>query len=203
MSKIKVDSKGNWMRSDAAMSYYRMVNAGMPRGGIDQFGRSIAEQWQRWRAYRAGRGNLAAYPNKFAPHVRGVAFDTHTTTGGKYSPSKAHTWLVKGGVGSDVNVGEHIKANEHGYVRTVNKGPRRERWHFAYNAARDKWKGKHAKYLKLQKALREAGCTLDCDGVFGHQTFVVLGKFQKDHDIAVTYIDGPETWSLLNQYSAH
>lgn len=30
----------------------------------------MREQWALWRAYRAGRGNLAAYPNPAAPHIR-------------------------------------------------------------------------------------------------------------------------------------
>ncbi len=36
--------------------------------------RSIAEQWILYNAYRAGRGNLAAYPNSRAPHIRAGSY---------------------------------------------------------------------------------------------------------------------------------
>lgn len=32
-------------------------------------------QWYFWKKYRAGKGNLAAYPNPNAPHIRGYAAD--------------------------------------------------------------------------------------------------------------------------------
>lgn len=31
--------------------------------------RTIAEQWRLYRLYKAGKGNLAAYPNPAAPHI--------------------------------------------------------------------------------------------------------------------------------------
>lgn len=40
--------------------------------------RSMAEQWQLYRLYKSGQGNLAAYPNERAPHIRGVAADCGT-----------------------------------------------------------------------------------------------------------------------------
>lgn len=38
--------------------------------------RTYAEQKRLWDLYQAGKGNQAAYPNKNAPHIRGVAADT-------------------------------------------------------------------------------------------------------------------------------
>jgi hypothetical protein len=42
---------------------------------VRQGRRTIAEQQQLYELYLAGKGNLAAKPNKNAPHVRGIAAD--------------------------------------------------------------------------------------------------------------------------------
>lgn len=48
--------------------------------------RTLAQQRYLYNLYKAGRGNLAAYPNANAPHIRGVAADCGTVTkGGSYS----------------------------------------------------------------------------------------------------------------------
>ena len=41
MGYTKVDSAGNVLRDDAALSYKRMLNAGLPAGGIDVFSRTL------------------------------------------------------------------------------------------------------------------------------------------------------------------
>ena len=91
---------GGTLRGDAAASYLRMRAAGMPAGGIDAWSRTYAQQAELRRRYEAGIGPLAAKPNANAPHIKGVAIDSHTTTGGKYAPSAAHVWLTHGGDGS-------------------------------------------------------------------------------------------------------
>lgn len=196
---IKINRKGDWLRKDAAYSYLRMINAGCPQGGIDVFGRHLAQQTKLYALWRAGKGNYAAFPNPRAPHVRGVAFDTHTTTSGKYDPSAAHVWLTRGGRGSVPSGDEKIRANEFGFFRTVH-GRYKERWHFAYDPAKDGRNGFQSRYFKLQQALQAADYKVMADGVFGLETYTVLGKFQKDHAMPVTYVDGPETWAVLNQF---
>lgn len=37
--------------------------------------RSLERQWELYRLYKAGRGNLAAYPSPTAPHIAGYAAD--------------------------------------------------------------------------------------------------------------------------------
>ena len=199
MSWIYVDGQGHQLNSRAGAAYLRAINAGMPHGGVDVFRRPLSEQWKRWRAYLKG-GPKAAFPTPHAPHVRGDAFDTHTTgPHGVYAPSKAHTWATKGGEGSDVHVGEKIKLNEFGFVRTVNTGPKRERWHFCYNRARDRWVGKHPKYERLQKALKKAGMKVTVDSSYGPETHRALGQFQRLHGLPVTYVDDAKTWEILNK----
>lgn len=175
--RVKVDGD-RWMRADAAGAIFRMRAVGMPAGGIDIYGRTIEEQWARWRAYLRG-GNLAAYPNENAPHVKGIAFDSQTTRNGKYTPSEAHKWLTVGGTGSDVSATERIRANDYGFKRTVNRGSYRERWHFAYNRA---WDKKRAADLKAR--LKALG-------------YLSVRDFQKAHGLTVDGVDGPQTWYHL------
>lgn len=61
--------------------------------------RTLAEQWKLYRAYRAGRGNLAAYPSPGAPHIRGGlanhAIDVNALDGGA---ERMVRWLRANGV---------------------------------------------------------------------------------------------------------
>lgn len=170
---------GGTLRGDAAASYLRMRAAGMPAGGIDAWSRTYAKQAELRRRYEAGLGPLAAKPNANAPHIKGVAIDLHTTTAGKYAPSAAHKWLTQGGDGSDVRKGEKIRANGYGFVRTVNTGPRRERWHFAYDPAKD------------TKAKADLAARLKA---LGHAD---VKAFQRAAGLAADGKAGPQTWTAL------
>lgn len=170
---------GGTLRGDAAASYLRMRAAGMPAGGIDAWSRTYAQQAELRRRYEAGLGPLAAKPNANAPHIKGVAIDLHTTTAGKYAPSAAHKWLTQGGDGSDVRKGEKIRANGYGFVRTVNTGPRRERWHFAYDPAKD------------TKAAADLAARLKALG------FKDVKTFQRSKGLAADGKAGPQTWTAL------
>ena len=213
MTMVKVDAAGHWMRADAAASYLRMLADGMPAGGIDVFGRTLAQQADLYaRAHE--RGVTTAPPTPNAPHVRGVAFDSHTTTGGRYTPSPAHLWLTEGGNGAKRVAGESIRAHEYGWFRTVPS----ERWHFAYDPARDKHmpgavtypaairKGAKGETVRrLQAALRSAGYRGDLlnrvlvgvDGAFGSATERAVKRWQKAHKLTVDGIVGAKTWASL------
>ena len=213
MAMVKIDAAGHWMRADAAASYLRMLAAGMPAGGIDVFGRTLAQQADLYaRAHE--RGVTTAPPTPNAPHVRGVAFDSHTTTGGRYTPSPAHAWLTEGGDGAKRVAGEMIRANDYGFYRTVPG----ERWHFAYDATRDKHMpgvptypatirngAKGATVRKLQTALRAAGYRGDLlnrvlvgvDGEFGPATVRAVKRWQKAHRLTADGAVGPATWRSL------
>lgn len=192
MARTVIDAAGHWLAPAPAASYRRMLAQGMPAGGVDCFGRTRAEQQARIDAMHAG-GPLAAGLN--GPHVRGIAFDTHTTTGGRYRPSAAHLWLTEGGDGSDVRAGEHIRANSYGWVRTVNRGRSRERWHFAYNAKLDRW---------LQPVLRlgssgawvralQAALGVRQTGLYWTATAAAVRALQAAHGLTVDGKAGPAT----------
>lgn len=72
-------------------------------------------QWYFWKKYVAGRGNLAAYPNPNAPHIKGYAADV----------------LIEQPDGTRTNVGEYVTGRrilrKHGLVLSV----RTEGWHVA------------------------------------------------------------------------
>lgn len=61
--------------------------------------RTMAEQWRLYRLYRAGRGNLAAFPSPTAPHIRvgrvDHAIDVDSLDGGE---TRLQNWLRKHGV---------------------------------------------------------------------------------------------------------
>lgn len=173
---VKIDAAGHWLRADAAASYLRMRAAGMPAGGIDVFGRTLADQKVLYERYLKGQGPLAARPSKTAPHVMGVAMDAHTTTAGKYAPSAAHKWLTAGGDGgSKPKAGERLRAHDYGWRRTVPS----ERWHFGYDRARDKKRA-----ADLAARLKNLG-------------YKDVKAFQKAHGLTADGIDGPQTWGAL------
>lgn len=167
---------GGTLRGDAAASYLRMRAAGMPAGGIDAWSRTYAQQAELRRRYEAGIGPLAAKPNANAPHIKGVAIDSHTTTGGKYAPSAAHVWLTHGGDGSrPPKAGEKLREHAYGWRRTVVS----ERWHHAYDPARD------------TKAAADLAARLKSLG------FKDVKTFQRSKGLAADGKAGPQTWTAL------
>ena len=167
---------GGRLRGDAAASLLRMRAAGMPAGGIDVYSRTMAQQAELRRRYEAGIGPLAAKPSPTAPHIKGVAIDLQTTRSGKYTPSDAHRWLTAGGDGSSPpKAGEKLRCHPYGWRRTVPS----ERWHFAYDPAKDT---KAAADLKARiKAL-------------GHRD---VRAFQRAAGLTVDGKAGPQTWTAL------
>ena len=167
---------GGTLRGDAAASYLRMRAAGMPAGGIDAWSRTYAQQAELRRRYEAGVGPLAAKPNANAPHIKGVAIDSHTTTGGKYAPSAAHVWLTHGGDGSrPPKAGEKLREHAYGWRRTVPS----ERWHHAYDPAKD------------TKAKADLSARLKAAG------YKDTRAFQRARGLVVDGVAGPVTWAEL------
>ncbi|MFT4295648.1 MAG: peptidoglycan-binding protein [Micropruina sp.] len=197
---------GGKLRSDAAASYGRMLAAGMPAGGIDVYSRTMAQQQALYDAYRAGRGPVAAKPSRTAPHIMGVAMDAHTTTGGKYAPSGAHSWLAQGTDGGksprEIGRAEYCRANDYGWRRTVPS----ERWHWQYDSARDKARalrvGSTAKFA-VADAQRLLGVT--ADGVFGSKTEAAVEAAQRAAGFPASAVDGvigAKTWPILKPQPA-
>lgn len=197
MKKVQIGIGSQWLRADAAASFARMLKAGMPKAGLVVAGRTLAQQRYLYNLWKAGKGNLAAYPNANAPHIRGLAFDA--TRG-----SKMQRWLVKGGAVMSRSGSEHIQANDYGFYRTVVG----EAWHFFYYPNRDR-KGKAAKStgavnptLRLGskgaavKAL-QGKLGIRKDGIFGPKTRQAVIRYQRGHGLAADGIVGSKTRSKL------
>jgi hypothetical protein len=101
-----------WLDAPAAASYDRMLADGCPVGGITDAGRTSAEQWEMWLAYKAGRLKAtAAYPGT-SKHESGRAVDLTGST---------LAWVRAHGV-------------DYGWIRDAVKN---EAWHIEYMAAWD------------------------------------------------------------------
>lgn len=51
-------------------SVLKAMRADGVRFNVNEGHRTMARQWYFWRLYKSGRGNLAAYPSPWAPHIR-------------------------------------------------------------------------------------------------------------------------------------
>ena len=196
MITAKIDDRGHWLIAPAAASYARMLAAGMPTGGVASAGRTHAEQTALWDAYKAGTGNLAAYPGT-SLHESGLALDLTRGT-------PAQLWAAHDGDPYHVASGEHIRANDYGWRRTVPS----EAWHFSYDAAKDKHIpaptapaiayptlrmgsiGKWVRALQLKLGGR-------ADGVYGPLTRGRVKAAQKRLGLTVDGIAGPKTLAKL------
>lgn len=75
-SHLRLDPSTHWPLDKGLCRRLNEVGQRMHRIIYIKSGhRTLAEQQYLWDLYQAGRGNLAAYPNPNAPHVRGVAAD--------------------------------------------------------------------------------------------------------------------------------
>ncbi|MFT4225299.1 peptidoglycan-binding protein [Micropruina sp.] len=169
------------LRGDAAASYLRMRADGHPAGGIDVYSRTRKQQEALYKAYKAGRGPVAANPDGDPPHMDGRAMDYRTTSGNKYAPGAAHTWASKGTDGSKSprQLGKSAdwsdRAAKYGWGRTVSS----ERWHREYNRAKDTHRA-----AGLKAALKTLGAT-------------DVKSFQKSRKLTADGVDGPITWAEI------
>lgn len=192
---IKVDSKGNKLADAPAKSYFRMLNAGMPTGGIDAFSRTLEQQEYLYNRYKYHGGPIAAPPNPRAPHVRGVAMDAQTTRNGRYMPSPAHVWLSKGASGGNKPAkGEYAQAHDFGWYRTVPS----ERWHWQYDGSKDKAKAlKNGTKAKYATRIVQAKVGVSVDGVFGDKTEAAVIAYQKSRGLTADGVVGSQTWEAF------
>ena len=217
MEKTVINAKGQWLRSDAAASYARMLAAGMPEGGISSLGagRTYDEQKALYKAYVSGHGNLAAPPGK-SKHETGCALDISRGT-------PAHTWATQGGIRLQTKLTEKIKANEFGWYRTVPT----EAWHLQYIPEKDQ----HAKAAapafplpkgwyfgpmlpltnsksvsgvyrygadlkKWQAQAKAAGNNISATGRYDAKTEAVARALQRKAKLSVDGKIGKDTWPL-------
>lgn len=105
-------SSKHWLREDAAQSYWRMLFAGMPGGGINDAGRTRAEQEIMYARYLRGELKATAARPGTSRHESGVALDLS---------GAAQSWVRANGL-------------EFGWVK--DRVPR-ELWHMEYFPALD------------------------------------------------------------------
>lgn len=156
---------------------------------VNQGHRTIAEQWYFWNLYRSGRGNLAAYPSPFAPHVRTGRIDHAIDFGNDYA---VFHWLQNHGLQP---------------ARTV----RGESWHIECPAKllrafflkhgpdpviREGTINRHA-VTRLQRLLRSLHYTGIVNGKYNIWTRRAVRKFQRKHHLPVDGVVGARTWQAL------
>lgn len=109
-----------WLNADAALSWFRMVQAGMPVY-VTSAGRTNEEQWReynKWIANGKKKPPSVAYPGT-SLHEKGNAVDV---------PEPTRRWL-------------HANGERFGWVNPAwaKKKGMYEPWHFEYNPKKDKY----------------------------------------------------------------
>lgn len=124
MAKYKIDGNPVSKPWHTVLTHYRRTGG---QFRVNSGRRTLKEQWRLYRLYKAGKGNLAAYPNPGAPHIRygranhaidvdNLAHATNRTT----APERMLRWLTSNGVQASRPVpGEpwHIEVDRAGLLR--------------------------------------------------------------------------------------
>jgi hypothetical protein len=91
-----------------SVQWYSVLSAARRAGvsfHVNEGHRTMARQWYFWNLYKAGKGNLAAYPSTNAPHIRtgriDHALDVEATTGGA---SRLTSWMRRHGLPANFTV---------------------------------------------------------------------------------------------------
>lgn len=124
----KIDGKPVSKPWHTVLTHYRRTGG---RFRVNSGRRTMREQWRLYRAYRAGRGNLAAYPVPSAPHINygraNHAVDVDNLDGGA---DRMVRWLRRKGVKASRPVqGEpwHIQADRADLLRFARSIERRRK----------------------------------------------------------------------------
>lgn len=165
--------------------------------------RTLAEQARLYRAWRAGRGPLAAFPSPFAPHIRVGRIDHAIDVQDEnlFAPGGGAERLMDWARRHDVNLRRtvpseawHLEApasdllrfhERHGVPRTLRprtrgKAVRRARWLLS----------KIPGYAVPAKVNR---------GYYGRKMVQSVKRFQKKNGLKPDGIVGPATWRLLER----
>jgi hypothetical protein len=160
---------------------------------VNEGHRTMARQWYFWNLYRSGRGNLAAFPSPFAPHIRTGRIDHAIDF---RNDRDVFAWLQRKGLKPRRTVvGEswHIEVpaeelrryfRAHGDEPTIRRG------------STDR-----TNIIRLQKLLRGLRYTTVVNGRYGIWTRRAVRRFQKKHRLPVDGVVGPRTWAELRKAS--
>ena len=158
---------------------------------VNEGHRTFARQWELYRLYRSGRGNLAAYPSPWAPHIRTGRIDHAIDFS---NDAAVFAWLASHGLQPR---------------RTV----RGESWHIEVTAARlsaydrrepvlRKGSTSREAIKRCQRLLRERGYrSVLVDGRYGIVTRRAVRRFQRKRGLRVDGIVGASTWRALRRRS--
>lgn len=159
---------------------------------VNEGHRTFARQWELYRLYRSGRGNLAAYPSPWAPHIRTGRIDHAIDFS---NDAAVFAWLTKKGLQP---------------VRTVAG----ESWHIELPVARLRaYRGAYGDPVlrkgsrdrpairRCQRLLRERGYyrSVAVDGRYGIATRRAVRRFQAKRGMRVDGVVGPATWRELRR----
>ena len=173
------------------LAVLRDMRAAGVRFNVNEGHRTFARQWELYRLYRSGRGNLAAYPSPVAPHIRTGRIDHAIDFS---NDSQVFAWLQRAGLQPR---------------RTVF----RESWHIEVTA--DRLRAYHSRLdepairkgstnrlaiKRLQRLLRERGyLSVIVDVRYGIVTRRAVRRFQKKRGLAVDGVVGVSTWRELRR----
>ena len=165
--------------------------------------RSMAQQLALYRAYRAGRGNLAAFPSPFAPHIRvgrdDHALDVNALDGGA---ARLDAWCTERGFPLD-----HTVRNEPWHVELRGGHERLRTFARLIDAVvpgdPTVRRGSHGRAVKtLQVLLRRAGYLRPSWSAHTKYTLTVrraVRAFQRKHRLTPDGVVGPATWRALRR----
>jgi len=189
-SQLVVVANGKKLRKGApANSFKRMSDRSHAKGyghiGLADGYRDIAGQDRAWAAYKAGTGNLAAWPGT-SNHGLGISGDLlepYATTGPK------HSWL-------------EARAAFYGWYWEGKAFHPIETWHWTFKGfpARPilrrgaEGDAVTAWQCVLRYDLHLSASVLHMDGIFGPVAERYTKQWQKAHKLTTDGIPGPKTW---------
>ncbi len=164
------------------------------RFNVNEGHRTMARQLYFWNLYRSGRGNLAAFPSPFAPHIRTGRIDHAIDFS---NDGAVMAWLRSKGLDARRTV---VGESWHIEIPASDLRAYYAKWAHSHDVIRKGSEG--ARVKTLQVLLRQAGY-LRRDWM-AHTKYTIkvrraVRKFQKDHGLHVDGVVGPATWRSLRR----
>lgn len=154
--------------------------------------RSLRWQWYFWNLWKAGKGNLAAYPGS-SNHGWGLAVDvlTMAMANAIRRVGKLFGWSWDEGR----RAGEWWHFRYVGGFDRPNPGPSLK---FPVMRRGSGGPGQARSVRKIQKRLQAHGRRIKVDGRFGKGTHKKVRRFQRNNGLKADGIVGKKTWKKLN-----